>query len=196
MDDKTYKTLTRLTAALLVASIGWIIYSGYTSSEDSGLELAILAGDRAFADGKYQRALEDYDKVLAEDRDQLDALRGKARTLLQLNRFEEALDYFDQAIALDPEFSGTYANRGIAHDRMGRHEQALRDYELAIALNPSVGEGPGWITKLLHMDAKGPPTVADRAEYLRHQLSLPQEQRLLSDPEMDEGQRTYSKRLR
>lgn len=76
---------------------------------------------------------------------------------------------------------------------MGRFEQALADYEYALYLDDGVADGPGWITRLLHMD-EPPPTVADRADYLRAQLALPEEERMLSMPEEDAAQRTYRQR--
>jgi tetratricopeptide (TPR) repeat protein len=195
VDENTYRLLTRITIALLVVSIGWITYSSFNSERETGT-VSILAGDRAFADGNYDRALRNYDESLKEAPNQIDALRGKARTLLQLGRLEEALAYFNQAIEQDPGFAGTYANRGITHDRMGLHEEALKDYEYALYLKPEVADGPGLITRILHMDGAGPPTIADRANYLREQLALPPEQRLLAVPEEDKSQRSYSKRLK
>jgi tetratricopeptide (TPR) repeat protein len=193
MDDASYRILTRVAIAAPVLSIGWIIFDALRSDPAPG-DVALLAAERAFADARYERALNEYREVLRADPDRVEAIRGKARTLLQQGRPEESLRYFDLAIARAPEFAGTYANRGIAFDRMGEHRRALEDYEYALYLDASVADGPGWITRLLHMDAAGPPTIRDRADYLRAQLALPEGKRLLSMPEEDTAQRPYRRR--
>jgi len=174
-------------------SIGWIAIQALRSDPPPG-QVAVLAGDRAFADANYDRALKNYREALKADPDHIEALRGKARSLLQKERYDEAVMHFDIAIEREPEFPGTYANRGIALDRMGEYELALKDYEYALHLNPSVADGPGWITRLLHMDAAGPPTVEDRANYLRQQLALPEEERVLRVADEEGAARTYRQR--
>lgn len=193
MDESTYKILTTAVILVIVVSLGMLFYQAIKSDPPPG-QVALLAADRAFADGHYERALNNYKDSLDADPERVESMRGMARTLLQKEKLEEAIIYFNMAIEQEPEFAGTYANRGIAYDRMGEHELALRDYELALHLDPSTGDGPGWITRLLHMDAAGQPTVKDRAAYLREQLALPEEERLLSVPEEDQAQRTYRRR--
>jgi len=192
MDELSRRILTRLAVAVMVLSTGWIIFEALRTDPAPG-EVAHKAADRAFADGHYERALRNYRDALESDPDRLDAIRGKARTLLQQERYAEAITWFDEATRRSPDFAGTYANRGIAYDRMGRHEQALADYEYAIRLDEEVAKGPGWITRLLHMN-EAPPTVKDRAEYLRAQLTLPEEKRVLNQPDEDKSQRTYRQR--
>jgi hypothetical protein len=74
---------------------------------------------------------------------------------------------------------------------MGDYRGALDDYEKALALEPEVAEGPGFLTRFLRKQAEKPPTVADRARYLREQLAKPETERLLRLPEKDEQQRPY-----
>jgi len=76
---------------------------------------------------------------------------------------------------------------------MGRHEKALSDYEQALRIDPSIAEGPHWLTRFLRLQAEPPPTIADRARYLRAQFALPKEQRRLQNPEEDNKQRPYKR---
>ncbi|MGD8642002.1 MAG: tetratricopeptide repeat protein, partial [Gammaproteobacteria bacterium] len=119
------------------------------------------------------------------------ALRGKARTLMQLRRYDEALRTFDIAIAEEPQFAGTYANRGILFDRMGRYQKAIDDYEHALALDPELADGPNWLTRFLRLQPEKPPTIADRAQYLQQELAKPEAERVLKVPEQDQQQRPY-----
>lgn len=193
MDEKSIRVLTWMTVGVVGVSLVSIII-GALRTEPAPGEVAFKAAERAFADHNYARALDNYRKALGENPESVEAMRGKARSLLQKQRPAEALEWFDRAIAEEPAFAGTYMNRGIAHDRLGDYTAALMDYEQALSMDDSVADGPGWTTRLLHMN-EAPPTVADRAAYLREQLQLPPEERLLSLPEEDTAQRSYRRRV-
>ena len=74
---------------------------------------------------------------------------------------------------------------------MGHYELAIKDYEKAIAIDPEITEGPNWLTRFLRLQPDKPPTIADRARYLRKQLAKPESERVLSIPEQNEKQRSY-----
>lgn len=192
--ERSYRILKGVAVAVVLAPVAWLAYMGFGPEQGPG-DMAAKAGDRAFADGYYERALDEYNEALAEDADHRQALRGKARTLVEVGRFEKAVALYGRYLEMAPKAAGVYANCGIAYDRMGRHEEALEDYERALELDPAVADGPGWLTRFLHMGSEEPPTIADRAAYLREQLALPADERKLSDPEQDGAQRSYSQRL-
>jgi hypothetical protein len=74
---------------------------------------------------------------------------------------------------------------------MGRHEEALANYTKALRLDPEIASGPHWLTRFLRNQREAPPTVADRARYLRAELAKPQDERVLRVPEIDAQQRPY-----
>lgn len=190
MDDKVYKSLVYIAIFLTLAWISWTIYDSFFAHVEPG-DNAYLAGNNFFQDGHYQNALIEYEHALQKNPLHIYALRGKARALLQLGEYERALRNFDEAISREPTFAGTYANRGILYDRMGQHEAALKDYDKALNMDKSVSDGPGWLTRFFRLQPEKPPTIAERAAYLRQQLALPKDQRLLKLPEVDEQQRPY-----
>lgn len=179
------------TAIILTAAfVAWGFHQSFIAGRAPG-DTAYLDGNTLFKDGYYERALEQYNEALREAPDHFHALRGKARTLLQLNRYEEALAIYDQVIASRPDFAAAYANRGILYDRMGRYRDAVADYERALELDPEIAEGPNWLTRFLRLQPEKPPTIADRARYLRAELRKPEDERLLQVPELDQQQRPY-----
>lgn len=192
MDERLYQTLKWIAIALGAMWIGWSIWDGLLREERPG-DQEYMAGNRLFEDGYYERALAEYDKALENAPGTVYTIRARARTLMQLGRNEEALQAFDEAIALEPAFAGTYANRGILYDRMGEYEKALADYRRALELDAETVEGPHWLIRFLRNQPEPPPTVADRASYLEEQLALPESDRLLRVPEIDEKQRSYKK---
>ncbi len=190
MDDRTYKILVRIAVIMGLAWVGWTIYDGFFAHTQPYAQ-QFNAADRFFQDGLYEDALTEYRQILILDRDNLRALGGKAQALMQLGRDAEARDLLDQLIARRPEFAPAYVSRGILKDRMGDYEGALADYDRSLSLDAEVAEGPGLLTRFLRNQAEKPPTVADRARYLREQLAKPDSERLLRIPEEDAKQRTY-----
>jgi len=192
MDPRLYRFL-KYTAILMAALwVGWGIYDSFFQARAPG-DTHYHAANKFFEDGAYERALVSYENALFEADNHIHALRGKARTLMQLDRLEEALIYFEDAIAREPEFAGTYANRGILYDRMGKHEKALEDYLTALQLDFEVADGPHWLTRFLRNQPERPPSIADRAAYLATELKKEGVEQLLQVEEIDSEQRSYKK---
>jgi tetratricopeptide (TPR) repeat protein len=190
MDDRVTRVLKGVAVALAVAFVGWAVYEKFVLDVAPG-DQDYFAGNRAFEDGAYGQAEAAYREALAENAEHVFALRGLAQSLHQQGEHERALATYDEAIAREPDFAAAYANRGILLDTMGRHEEALGDYMRALELDPELADGPNWLTRFLRNQAEAPPTIADRARYLRTELSKPESERVLRIPELDEQQRPY-----
>ena len=83
--------------------------------------------------------------------------------------------------------AAAYANRGIIKDRSKDYKGALKDYIKALGIDDEAVAGPGLGTVILNYKFKS-SSVKDRALYLNEQLQLPEEERILSIKELDEGQ--------
>jgi len=175
---------------LVVLAVGY--YRSDTSESVAGETKNRLANSY-LEDGDLEQALATFDEAIALNPDYSDAHRGKAITLMLLERFDESRTLFNRAIELDPASALAYANRGTLNDRTGRYEEAVRDYRKAAALNPKLANGPGWLWRFLRNVHDKPPTIVDRADYLEDQLAKPPAERLLRVPEMDAQQRMYKK---
>jgi tetratricopeptide (TPR) repeat protein len=192
VDDKLYRVLKYVAVVMVVAWLGFTVYDSFFREYSPG-EHAYHAGSKHFEDGEYREALAQYDAALEQEPDAPYLLRARARTLMQLGRNEEALREYNRAIDLLPYFGGAYANRGILQDRMGNYEQAIADYEKALSLDEELGEGPHWLVRFLRNEPEKPPTIRDRAAYLKQELAKPPQERVLRVPEIDAAQRTYKK---
>lgn len=190
MENAQYKILIKLALILTIAWIAWSVYDGAFKERSVG-ESHYHAANKFFEDGMYSNALNSYRKAFSENPKFIHANRGIARTLVLLEQYDEALSVFNTVIEQEPEFSASYANRGILHDRMQNYPAAIADYEKAIQLDPEIAEGPSWLTRFLRNQAEKPPTILDRMEYLKSELSKPEDQRVLQVPNKDEEQRPY-----
>ena len=83
--------------------------------------------------------------------------------------------------------AAAYANRGIVKDRNKDYEGALQDYVKALGIDGEAVAGPGLGTIILNYKFKS-SSVKERALYLNEQLQLPEDERVLSIKELDEGQ--------
>jgi tetratricopeptide (TPR) repeat protein len=199
------RTIVRFAVLLLVAGFAlvtvWSMVKPYLFNAPPG-DYEVRQGDILLTDDKYDAAIERFEAALAISPEHRGALMGKAIAYLQSNRAAEAeatfahlIEVLSRTLAADDAtgrgvLSGAYANRGILHDRLGRYDAALADYERALAIDAEAVEGPGLFHRILYGNTH-PATVRQRAEYLRHQLALPESDRLLRVPELDARQRMY-----
>lgn len=178
---------------LSIVAVIAVAYFNYMTKERVPGENKNRLANKYLEDGKLEKALSTFDEALSINPSYPANYLGKALTLMQLGRFDQARSQFDKAIELDDKFALAYANRGILNDRMGRYEAAVRDYRKAIEINPRLTKGPGLLWRFLHNVPERPPTIADRADYIEAELKKPEDQRLLSVPEIDAQQKMYKR---
>ena len=189
MTQHSYRILKYTALAMVLAWGGWSLYDFFASKRPG--DFAYHAGSNYFADGHYQKALQEYRLALEQAPDHVPARRGLAETLILLDREPEAIALYRQLLERFPDNAGYHANLGIAYDRIGQHRQALGHYLTALQLDAEVAEGPGWLTRFFRKQYQKPPGIAERAAYLQQQFELPAEQRLLRLPELDQAQQPY-----
>ena len=178
-----------LIAVGVLAGLLWLFYG--SQGAETPADAAYLDGNAQFRQQDYSQAAASYQNALAEDPDHAPALRGLANSYVQLRRYDEGLAIIERAVELEPQNGGNYAIRGIILDHTGAHERAIADYEKSLELDPSVADGMPWLDRLLYNVQERPPTVADRLKYLKQQMALPEDQRVLRVPDADDQQRPY-----
>ncbi len=82
------------------------------------------------------RALKDYEKILARDPKNLDARINRARLLSQAGRLLEAIALLDQAASYNPEIWIISQNRGAYQFTLGDCGKVLEDFGRAASLAP------------------------------------------------------------
>ncbi|MDP2332971.1 MAG: tetratricopeptide repeat protein [Reyranella sp.] len=105
---------------------------------DPGQAMAYFARGILMATRKraYVRAIADFDRVLALQPGNVEALIRRGDAHRQLGEFGRALADLNNAIALAPDHSQAYVFRGLIHGSRGDAELALRDYNLALDRDP------------------------------------------------------------
>ena len=155
--------------------------------------------DIRLKDKKYKQALEAANKALNKTPNHRGAMMCKALVFISEKKYIEADSILSNLIIFletnleDDDKTGigtlaaAYANRGIIKDRNKNYEGALQDYIKALGIDHEAVAGPGLGTVILNYKFKS-SSVRERALYLNEQLQLPEDERVLSIKELDEGQ--------
>ena len=184
--DPLYRVLVRTSILLFTLFTGWLMWDHFINRPPE--VRYYLSGNTAFKDKKYNRSLEYYLKAYESNDTDVYIIEGIARSYMQLKNYDDSMKYFNIAIKLDSNFAPSYANLGVLYDRKKDYDNAIKFYKIALSLDQELYIGMHWIDRLLYDVREKPPTIADRLDYLKLQMSLPGDKRLLSVKEIDQQQ--------
>jgi len=155
--------------------------------------------DIRLKDKKYDEALRAANIALEKTPNHRGAVMCKALVFISQKKYPEAnkeltdlIIFLEQNVKEDDKtgigtLAAAYANRGIIKDRNKNYEGALQDYIKALGIDSVAVAGPGLGIIILNYKFKS-SSVKERALYLNEQLQLPENERVLSIKELDEGQ--------
>ena len=175
----------------------WAFVKSFTNRPAGDYETEVC--DIRLKDKQYEKALDAANKALEKTPNHRGAVMCKALVFISQKKYPEANEVLSNLIIFleknlvedDTTGVGTlaaaYANRGIIKDRNKNYQGALNDYVKALGIDHEAVAGPGLGTVILNYKFKS-SSVKERALYLNEQLQLPEEERVLSIKELDEGQ--------
>jgi tetratricopeptide (TPR) repeat protein len=85
---------------------------------------------------RYEEAMLQYDRIIAQNPQHVEAWRLRGWTLAGIGRLEESLASCDKAIALKPNSGLAWSSRGSVLLALGRPDEALTACDRAIQMNP------------------------------------------------------------
>lgn len=99
-------------------------------------DLSLSKGLIEFGKGRYEKAVEQFERAVAAVPDDIDARDYLGQALLRLNKPQEALAIFQQLVEEDPSSGRALLGLGIAQISLGRYEEALKSLNAAERVLP------------------------------------------------------------
>ena len=175
----------------------WALVRSFMNRPPGDYETEVC--DMRLKDKLYDEALQATNTALEKTPNHRGAIMCKALVFISQKMYLEAneelnylINFLEKTIEDDDRtgigtLAAAYANRGIIKDRNKNYEGALQDYVKALGIDGEAVAGPGLGTVILNYKFKS-SSVKERALYLNEQLQLPENERVLSIKELDEGQ--------
>lgn len=105
--------------------------TGDNYSEPTNL---VIKGNEDLLEGRYQEAIESFDKALVQDKNQPDAWNGIMSAYLSLNKYDDVISIFHDAKDIIPNNSGIWVNKGRAEYYSGNITEAFQSADMALGL--------------------------------------------------------------
>jgi len=175
----------------------WALVRSFMNRPPGDYETEVC--DMRLKDELYDQAIQAANTALEKTPNHRGAIMCKALVFISQKMYTEAteelnylINFLEKTVEDDDRtgigtLAAAYANRGIIKDRNENYEGALQDYIKALGIDHEAVAGPGLGTVILNYKYKS-SSVRERALYLNEQLQLPDDERVLSIQELDEGQ--------
>ena len=175
----------------------WALVRSFMNRPPGDYETEVC--DMRLKDKLYDKAIQAANTALEKTPNHRGAIMCKALVFISQKMYLEAneelnylINFLEENLEDDDNtgkgtLAAAYANRGIIKDRNKKYEEALQDYVKALGIDYEAVAGPGLGTIILNYKFKS-SSVKERALYLNEQLQLPEDERILSIKELDEGQ--------
>jgi len=175
----------------------WALVRSFMNRPPGDYETEVC--DMRLKDKLYDKAIQAANTALEKTPNHRGAIMCKALVFISQKMYLEAneelnylINFLEKNLEVDDKtgkgtLAAAYANRGIIKDRNKNYEEALKDYVKALGIDHESVAGPGLGTIILNYKFKS-SSVKERALYLNEQLQLPENERILSIKELDEGQ--------
>ncbi len=96
----------------------------------------LVTGNTLYSLGKYEDAINSFNKSLALCPENSIAWNNKGMVLAKSGKIDEAIICYDKALDIDPEDCVFLNNKGNALYKKGNIREALKSYQIAFELNP------------------------------------------------------------
>ena len=92
-------------------------------------------GSEYLINGEYEKAIEDFTKVIEIDKNCKDAYLGRGSAYGKLEKYEKTIEDFTKVIEIDKNLKKVYCARGDAYGILKEHEKAIEDFTKVIEID-------------------------------------------------------------
>jgi tetratricopeptide (TPR) repeat protein len=96
----------------------------------------------------YANAVKEYQQLLADDPNNLDAMSNLGLALYHTKNYPVAITTYREVIKRDPKNAIAYNNLGVVLEASGKREEAVQNYRKALSLKPDYAEAKANVERL------------------------------------------------
>ena len=104
---------------------------------DYSFEPHFRLGQAYVALGRYDEAMEQYQRTLDLRPNYERAHNNLGDVLVRQGKFEEAVGSFKASVNLFPNYAVARSNLGVVYEKLGRYDEAVAEYSEALKINPN-----------------------------------------------------------
>ncbi|MFN8554662.1 MAG: tetratricopeptide repeat protein [Candidatus Obscuribacterales bacterium] len=130
-------TIVALLAVPLVLSVSAVIFITGKSLIKVSMSPSQRAGEEAFNEGNYDRAVNYFNEAIKADDKRADLYHDRARANLHLQKYAAAVSDYTSALNLDKNFASARLDRAAAYYYLGDYSKAIADYDELIKTDAS-----------------------------------------------------------
>jgi ABC-2 type transport system ATP-binding protein len=126
--------------------------------------------DLSYFDSKYvDQSFSCFDKILRNNKENIEVLRFKANLLLDVKKFDEASNCFEEILKIQPANANAWRGKGISIINQGKPYLAINLFDKSLELDAS--DAHTWMCKAFALSARG-ETWDESIEYFSKALEL------------------------
>ena len=109
-----------------------------------------IIGDRYFAEGQYQKAIEAYTEYVKLNPTSVKSIYNRGRAYEELGQYDRAFRDWSKVRELDKKNTNALLSLSTHYYRNERYDQAAYQADLAIEINPQLADAHFWKGRALH----------------------------------------------
>ncbi len=129
--------------ASFVGQIKSATYYGTTPKQNSPTLIYVMDTNSRIIStsdlGNFQTAIENYDKGLAKDPNNIKLLANKGQTLFRAEKYSEAIQVLDKGLVVDPNDVSSNYYKYLSLDKLGKISEANEYKDKAAQIDPTYG---------------------------------------------------------
>lgn len=135
--NKGRVAIITLLAVPLVVSVSAVLFITGKSLIKVSMSPSQRAGEEAFAEGNYDRAVNYFNEAIKADDKKADLYHDRARANLRLQRYAAAVADYTSALELNKNFASARLDRAAAYYYLGDYNKAVSDYDELLKSDPN-----------------------------------------------------------
>jgi tetratricopeptide (TPR) repeat protein len=96
----------------------------------------IKKGDEYYYDKKYNEAIENYQKALNIDGQNINALSGLGNVYFLLGDYLKSIEYYSKVLTIEPNYTKNQYSLGLAYLELAQYEKAIEYFQEALENDP------------------------------------------------------------